>query len=101
MRAVLAVRAQLNLVFRIPSRVVTDNGNKGQVVTRSRVEFRHVKAERAVAHHGDDRRARFEDPGSERERNGRADRTGDAIDDALRGIEKSLGPLPDFAAVAD
>ena len=84
MRAILAVLAQLDLVLGVPAGVVADDGDERQAVAHGGVELRHVEAERAVAHHGDDGRLGVGGARGDRERDRGADRAGGAVDDAPR-----------------
>ena len=90
---VLAVFAQLDLALGVPARVVAEHRDERQLAAHRGLEFGDVEADRAVAEHGEHRRLRLEHPRRERERQRRADRAGDAVDQAAARPEACSGPI--------
>ncbi len=94
-------RAQLDLVLGVPTQIVSDDGDKGQILAHRRFKFRDMKAQCAVAHQRNNRglwigRARghgIAEPATNRPRY--------AVDHAPRCAEPRLRPLAKLATVTD
>ena len=101
MRAILAIRAQLNLILSVPRRIVPDHRHKGQLVACRRIKFGHMKAKGAVTQCRDDGGVGPCHARRQRERNRAADGTSHTVDKARAGANAGWRPLAHFAAVGN